>query len=71
MINWSRPTKELEDVVVRVKERLGMNVERGIALLNATASVKYIDTPQRTWIEYEGRSGRDQTQLCAYKPNIS
>ncbi len=29
--NWSRPTKELEDVVLRVKERLGMNAESRIA----------------------------------------
>ena len=26
--NWSRPTKELDDVVVRVKARLEMDVEK-------------------------------------------
>lgn len=26
--NWSRPTKELDDVVVRVKERLETDVEK-------------------------------------------
>ena len=31
MTNWSRPTKELEDVVLRMKESLGLNVERLIA----------------------------------------
>ena len=31
MTNWSRPTKELEDVVLRMKERLGLNGERLIA----------------------------------------
>ena len=29
--NWTRPTKELDDVIVRVKKRLGMNGERRIA----------------------------------------
>ena len=27
-INWTRPTKELDGVVVRVKERLEMDVEK-------------------------------------------
>ena len=31
MTNWSCPTKELEDVVLRMKERFGLNVERLIA----------------------------------------
>ena len=29
--NWSRPTKELDEVFVRVKERLEVDVEKRIA----------------------------------------